>query len=143
MTNNGLAAMLQAAESKRSELPVKPQPIWLRLENGKVEQHFCDALVAQGRIVYAPKIQDPARTMNRTACLAIPNMFGYNRSGSRPGAHAAVRGYLSFFSPPARSEEIKIWSDSPLHVSSKHPTQGIKLSKILCFGQGCPIMRCE
>jgi len=94
ITHMGVERLLSVVEQKRQQLSVRPPPIWLRIENNPIERGHFDAYVAQGRIVYSPKVRDDSRMNNRTASLAMPALFGnVGAQAVQPTVRAALPSF--------------------------------------------------
>jgi len=89
ITQEGLSALLGTIELKRSQVEQQAslKPIWVRLENNKVDDAILKSLLAEGRAVLVKRVGE--RPIGHTAAIAMPSFEGYEQYAA---AKAAGKG---------------------------------------------------
>jgi len=95
-SQDGFEILFNVLEEKRAELPVRPCPIWLRVESNSVPHDHVAALAEAGRVVFCNDIQTCRRSAT-TAVAAMPPL-----SASQWATTASAQSPAQVVRPPAQ-----------------------------------------
>jgi len=79
ITNEGFDALLASLDGKRAELAQQASPVWVRVENNKVDEASLKELEGQGKLIKVAALRDRRPGQ---AVMAMPSFAGYSKAAA-------------------------------------------------------------